>query len=130
MGVLFLGVFAALVRGARVEGVEVLTLGVGGVVALVAGGALVPGEVVRVFAGKEVAGEDAVHGCVLDVDVDVGAFHGNDDVEVELEFVAYALFDGEVVGFGACPPRLEFGECEGGAEEEYYYCPFAASFGG
>jgi len=98
-------------------------------VALVAACALLPGEVVRIFAGEEIASDDAVHGCVLHVDVDVAAFHGDHDVEVELKLMAYALFDGEVVSFGPCPPCLEFEDREGCAEQAYYHRPFAASFG-
>jgi len=84
MCVFFLCLFAAEVVGAGCEGVEVLALGVGSVVTLVAACALVPGEIVCVFAGEEVAGQDAVHGRVLHVDVNVAAFHGDYNIEVEL----------------------------------------------
>ncbi len=63
-----------------------------------------PDSVVGGFFGEELAGHDTVHGSVLDIDVEIFAVHGNDDVEVELEFMADASFDGEVVGFVASPP--------------------------
>ena len=63
-----------------------------------------PDGVVGGFFGEEVAGHDAVHGGVLDVNVQVFAVHGDDDVEVELEFMADAALDGEVVGIVAGPP--------------------------
>lgn len=44
--------------------------------------------------------------------------------------MAYALFDGEVVGFCACPPCSEFGEGEEGAEEGDADGPFSAGFCG
>ena len=53
---------------------------------------------------EQVAGHDAVHGRVLDVDVQVFARHGDHDVEVQLQFVANAALDAEVVGFGAGVP--------------------------
>ena len=43
-----------------------------------------PEVVVRGVFGEEVAGDDTVHGRVLDVDVQVGALHCDDDVEIEL----------------------------------------------
>jgi hypothetical protein len=47
------------------------------------------------LVAQEVAGECAVAGCVLHVDSQVGAAHGDDDVEVYLHVVGDALFDGE-----------------------------------
>lgn len=57
-----------------------------------------------VFALEEVPREDAVAGCVLDVDAEGVAGHVDHDVEVELEFVGDAFFHAEVVLFGAAPP--------------------------
>lgn len=65
---------AEFVAGARVGGL-------GAAVAGLAGAVPPEGEEGIVFF-EEVPGHDAVHGCVLDVDVEVGAAHGEDDVKV------------------------------------------------
>lgn len=65
---------------------------------------IVPDLEVCVFFGQEVAGHDAVHGGVLDVDVQVAARHCDHDVQVQLEFMPDAALDAEVVGFGAAEP--------------------------
>lgn len=70
----------------------------------------------RRVAAQHVAREDAVARGILDVDVEVGAEHGDDDVEVDLEFVGDAFFDGEEVGFVAGVPAAELGEGEEGAD--------------
>jgi len=48
--------------------------------------------------------------------VQVGAEHGDDDVEVYLQFVGDAFFDAEEVGFVAGVPATEFGEGKEGAD--------------
>lgn len=65
---------------------------------------------------QHVAREYSITRCILDVDVEVGAEHGHDDVEVNLEFVGDALFDGEEVGFVAGVPPPELGEGEEGTD--------------
>lgn len=70
----------------------------------------------RRIAPEHVTREDAVARGILDVDVQVGAEHGDDDVEVDLEFVGDALFDGEEVGFVAGVPASELGAAEEGAD--------------
>jgi hypothetical protein len=58
------------------------------------------------------------------------AGHADDGVEVELEVVRNALFDREVVRFGALEPGAEFGEGEDGAYDEDEDGPLAAATGG
>ena len=70
----------------------------------------------RRVARQHVPGKDAVTASVLDVDVQVAAFHGEDDVEVDLELVGDALFDAEEVGFVAMVPAEELGEGEEGGD--------------
>ncbi len=72
----------------------------------------------RRVAREHVPGKDAVAAGVLDVDVQVGAFHGEDDVEVDLEFVGNAFFDAEEVGFVAMVPAEELGEGEDGGDDD------------
>ncbi len=53
----------------------------------------------------------------------VGTEHGDDNVEVYLEIVGDAFFDGEEVGFVAGVPAAEFGEGQnGGYYEEQEGC--------
>lgn len=59
---------------------------------------------VGVFFRQQVAGHDAVHGCVLHVDVQVGAGHRDHHVQVQLKFVPDAALDGKMVRFGPHPP--------------------------
>lgn len=66
----------------------------------------------RRISREHVPSEDAITAGVLDVDVEVGAFHGKDDVEVYLEFVRDAFFDAEEVCFVAMVPAEELGEGE------------------
>ena len=46
--------------------------------------------------------------------MEVGTEHGNDNVEVYLEFVGDAFFDREEVGFMAGVPAAEFSEGQNG----------------
>jgi hypothetical protein len=39
---------------------------------------------VRVVLGEQVACQDTIHGCILDINVEVGTSHGNNYVEIEL----------------------------------------------
>ena len=52
-----------------------------------------PDVVVSRFLHKEIAGQDAVHGGILHIDMEVGASHGDDDVEIELQFMTDAALD-------------------------------------
>lgn len=74
-------------------------------------------------------GEDAVPARVLHVHVHVLAAHLDDDVEVDLQVMADAGLDAELVSRGAFPPAAELGggEVEGGEGEEDG--PFAAGGG-
>ena len=69
------------------------------------------------------AGEDAVSRCVLHVDGDVFAMHGDDDIDVDLQGMRDALFNAETVCHGASKPTAGLAEDErdGGDEEEE--CP-------
>jgi hypothetical protein len=65
--------------------------------------ALTPLPPARRILAQHLACQGAIACSVLHVDVEVGAAHGNDDVEVDLEVVRHALFDGEGLG---CVPRV------------------------
>ena len=67
--------------------------------------------------------EDSVTAGVLDIDVEVGTEHGDNNVEINLEFMGDAFFNGEEVGFMAGVPAAEFGEGQnGGYYEEQEGC--------
>lgn len=123
VGVLVLGLQPAGVLLA--EGLVLVGATVGLVVALVhpqlpAGG----------LALEQLAGQDAVTGGVLDVDVEGIAGHLDDDVQVQLEVVRDALLDAEVVVLGAAEPGAEFGDGENGADNEDEDGPLSAAAGG
>ena len=59
---------------------------------------------------QHIAREDPVAAGILDVNVEVATLHGDNNVEVYLEVVRDAFFDGEKVGFMAGVPSAEFGE--------------------
>lgn len=83
---------AVLVSVEPVVALDVDPLGPGGRVALELGG-----------------GEDAIAGGVLDVDMQVGALHPYDRVQVDLHIVAHTLLDGERMLLGAAPPPRQLG---------------------
>jgi len=70
-----------------------------------------------VFA-QHVPGEDTVARGVLHVDVQVGASHVHDGVEVDLQRVRDALFDTELLRFAAGVPAAELRDGEEGGEED------------
>ncbi len=80
-------------------------------------------------AGEPVGSQDAVARGVLDVDVQVGAAHADDHVEVDGQDVGDALFDGEGVLLGAAPPAGELGPEEEEGDERHGDGPFAARGG-
>ena len=59
---------------------------------------------------QHITREDPVAAGILDVDVEVATLHWNHNVEIYLEVVGDAFFDGEEVGFMAGVPSAEFGE--------------------
>jgi hypothetical protein len=63
----------------------------------------------RWVLAQQVASEGAVAGGVLHVDVQVGAAHADDDVEVDLHVVRDALLDGEGLRRCACEPARRLG---------------------
>lgn len=67
---------------------------------------------------QQIAGEDTVAAGVLDVDVQIVAEHGDDDVEVDLELMRDALFDGEEVAFMAAVPAEELADGEEERDED------------
>ena len=75
-------------------------------------------------AVKGLTGHDAVTRGILDVDMEVVAFHGHYDVEVELEIVRDALFYAEGVVRFTHVPAAHLGHCQqerGEGEEERPY---------
>ena len=66
---------------------------------------------------QHVSCEDSVAAGILDIDVEVGTEHGDDNVEVYLEVVGDAFFNGEEVGFVTGVPAAEFSE---GQNSGYY----------
>ena len=64
----------------------------------------------RIFA-QLLAREDAIAAGVLNIDVEVGAAHGDDDVEVDLQLVRHALLDGKQMRFVAAIPAPELTDC-------------------
>lgn len=81
------------------------------------------------LALEAVGGEDAVACGVLDVDVEVGALHAQDNVHVDLQVVADALLDGEGVLLGAAPPARQLGPDEDDGDEDHGDGPLAAARG-
>lgn len=71
--------------------------------------------------------EDAVAGGVLDVDVQVGALHAHDRVEIDLHGVAHALLDREGVLLGAAPPPGQLGPDEHEGDDDHGDGPFPAA---
>lgn len=59
------------------------------------------------FALEQVAGENAVAGGILNVDVEGVAGHANNEIKVQLQVMADTLFDAEVVVLGAVEPGAE-----------------------
>ena len=66
---------------------------------------LVPG---RCIPMQRRASEDAVAAGVLDIDMQVLAFHGYDKIEIDLQIPSHALLDGECVRRVALPPPSQF----------------------
>ena len=67
---------------------------------------------------EQVPSENPVATGILDIDVEVGALHIDDDVEIDLQVVGDALLDGKKVRFGAGPPSAQLGECEEGGDDD------------
>jgi hypothetical protein len=73
------------------------------------------------FAGEGLGSHDAVARGVLDVEVQVVALHGDDNVEVELQVVRHTLFYAEGMMGLANIPATHLGHCQqerGQGEEE------------
>jgi hypothetical protein len=85
---------------------------------------------IRVVFLEEVAGKYTVHGRVLHVHMQVLTGHGDDDIEVELELMAHAALDREVVGFVAPPPGAELGNGDERAYDDQSNGPLATTRGG
>lgn len=71
-------------------------------------------------------GKDAIARCVLDVDVNVLAPHGNDHVDVDLQVMADAFFHAVAMRRCADPPALELGCREKEGDDNDPGCPDAA----
>lgn len=87
------------------------------------GGPLHPGGRV---GGQCLSGHDAITRGVLQVDVDVLAFHLDDHVEIDLEVSPNPLFHGEGVGGVADPPPPELADDEPDAGTHQHHRPDAA----
>jgi len=72
----------------------------------------------RGVLAQHVPSEDAIARGVLHVDVQVGALHVHDGVEVDLQGVRDAFFDAELLRLAAGVPAAELGEGEEGGEED------------
>ena len=64
----------------------------------------------RLVLGQHLPREDQIAGCVLHVDVQVGAVHRHDDVQVDLHRVAHSLLHHVLVRFVPAMPPPEFGQ--------------------
>lgn len=83
-----------------------------------------------VFSREQVARHDAVHGRVLHVDVQIAARHRDHNVQVQLEFVAHAALDAEVVRLAAGPPAAQLREGQAQAQDDDREGPLSAASGG
>lgn len=72
-------------------------------------------------------GEDAIAGCVLDVDVEIVALHLDHNVEVDIQLVRNALLHLECVHLCAAPPSANLGPEEDDADYGHCYRPFSAA---
>lgn len=61
--------------------------------------------------------------------MEVAALHGDYDVQVDLEIVADAFFDGEGMRFMPAPPAREFREGEEEGDGYHRHGPFSAAGG-
>lgn len=85
---------------------------------------------VRRIPPQHVARQDAVARGVLYVDVQIRTPHGDDDVEVDLQFVRDALLDAEVVRLVALRPAVQLREGQQQADGEEQAGDLAAAAGG
>lgn len=76
--------------------------------------------------GQCLSGHDAITRGVLQVDVDVLAFHLDDQVEIDLQVSPNPLFHGEGVGGVADPPAAELADDEPDAGTHQHHRPDAA----
>lgn len=76
----------------------------------------------RILA-QQIACESAIAGRVLHVDVQIGAAHGDDNVEIDLHVVRNALLHGECLCCRAGEPARGFGPGEPDACEDERYGP-------
>ena len=67
---------------------------------------------------QHVASQDAIPAGVLNVYVEIGTLHRDDNVEIDLQIVGDALFDGEEVGYVAGVPAAKFREGEDGGDDD------------
>ena len=65
----------------------------------------------RIFP-QEISSECAIPGCILHIHVEVCARHGDYNVEIDLEVVGHALFNGEGLRGSAGEPAADLGPGE------------------
>ena len=73
---------------------------------------------IRSVPGQHLAGEYAIAGGILYIDVQVGTEHRDYDVEVDLQLVGDAFLDAEEMGFVTGIPAAELSEGQHRADED------------
>lgn len=71
--------------------------------------------------------EDPVASGILDIDVNVGTAHGNDEIQIDLQIVPNALFNTERVYLGTAPPPRKLREREEYRNDHDGNSPLAAT---
>jgi hypothetical protein len=90
---------------------------------------LIPQFPVRAVLHQQHTGHDVIPRGILHVDSEIIAVHFDDHVDVHLQLAGYALFDAEVLVFGASVPVYELAEGEECADREDDYGPLSAATG-
>lgn len=90
---------------------------------------LIPQLPIRAVLHQQHAGHDVITRGILHVDSEIVAGHFDDHVDVHLQLARYALFDAEVLVFGAAVPVYELAEGEECADCEDDYGPLSAATG-
>lgn len=90
---------------------------------------LIPQLPIRAVLHQQHAGHDMISRGILHVDSEIVAGHFDDHIDVHLQLARYALFDAEVLVFGAAVPVYELAEGEECADCEDDYGPLSAATG-
>lgn len=73
-----------------------------------------------------ITGQNSVAGSVLYIDVKVLTLHGDYDIEIDLEGMCDAMFDGVGMRCFAHEPAADFRYCEQASDEEENYSPYSS----